>query len=302
MTTPPKPWLASLLSVLALGTGHLYAAKPRRAALLLAAGLSLLLGMRAIVFRPLGPVLMLALLPAAVALVIWPAVDAWRQAAAWTSGRSRPAYSRWFVLAPFVLLSWVTTGLLRDMLRNRVVEAFRLPSGSMSPTLHPGDYVMVDKRPAARAIERGAVYAFDSVEEPGLQIMKRAVALPGDTVAMRGGAMLINGALLSEPYLDSTPRVRGEDAESRARMLAWQAQYAAAGAGTYQAPDLNDWGPLVVPPGAFLALGDNREASYDSRYYGFVPDSMVLGRPLYIYLSRDTTGTFDWHRIGEWVQ
>jgi signal peptidase I len=168
----------------------------------------------------------------------------------------------------------------------------------MTPTLQIGDYLIVDKSRHARQVSRGQVYIFESLEEPGLKVIKRAVAVGGDTVEIQAGQLVRNGQVVSEPYLASGGRLRSEEELARTKMREWQLRYLVGVADSAYMPDLNELGPVVVPTGYFFALGDNRQASYDSRYYGFVPDSLVLGVPSFIYFSRDTLGTIWWRRFG----
>jgi signal peptidase I len=179
----------------------------------------------------------------------------------------------------------------------------------MTPTLLIGDFVYVLKTPAARKkIGIGSVVVFESVEEPGLKVVKRVVGMPGDTLTMTGGTLRRNGQDLMEAYAVHQNPSRSEDAQQRAKMRAWQVDHTTGIARDSYSPDLQDWGPLVVPPDSFMALGDNRDASYDSRYYGFIPFDQVIGQPRVIYLSRerDTTAGSKrgvrWSRIGQQVR
>lgn len=183
-------------------------------------------------------------------------------------------------------------------LRTFLVEAFRIPSGSMENTLLVGDFLFVNKAlygaevplahrhlPAVREPRRGELVIFDSVEEPGRTLVKRLVGLPGDTLAMRHGTLIRDGRPVDEPYAVNVDPDRSESAENRERMRAWQLpHFIGPGARSYR-PDLNDWGPLVVPPDSLFFLGDNRDGSYDARYWGFVPRGNVEGRPMFIYFS-----------------
>lgn len=185
-------------------------------------------------------------------------------------------------------------------LRTFLVEAFRIPSGSMERTLLIGDFLFVNKAlygaevplihtrlPAFREPERGDIIVFDSVEEDGLKVVKRLIGMPGDTLAMRGGQLYRNGEAVEEPYIEAGDPAQREDPRQRARMRAWQLpHYVGAEPAAYQ-PDLMDWGPIVVPTDSFFVMGDNRGSSYDGRYWGFLPQVNVRGRPLLVYYSYD---------------
>jgi signal peptidase I len=186
------------------------------------------------------------------------------------------------------------------LLRTFLIEAFRIPSGSMERTLLIGDFLFVNKAlygaevpiihtrlPAFREPERGDIVVFDSVEDEGLKVVKRLIGMPGDTLAMRDGKLVRNGDTIPEPYAEAVDPTRSEDPMQRGRMRAWQLpHYIGTDPATYQ-PDLHDWGPIVVPPDSFFVMGDNRDSSYDGRYWGFLPRTNVRGRPLLVYYSYD---------------
>jgi signal peptidase I len=185
-------------------------------------------------------------------------------------------------------------------LRTFLVEAFRIPSGSMENTLLIGDFLFVNKAlygaevpiirsrlPAVREPERNEILVFDSVEEEGLKVVKRLIGMPGDTLAMNQGQLYRNGEPVEEPYAVNTEPARSEDPIQRAKMREWQLPHLVQqDSGKYQ-PDLHDWGPIVVPPDSFFMMGDNRDSSYDGRYWGFLPRQNVRGRPLVVYFSYD---------------
>jgi signal peptidase I len=135
-------------------------------------------------------------------------------------------------------------------------------------------------------------------------VIKRVVGLPGDTLTMTAGTLRRNGRELREPYAVHGDPTRSEDPEQRAKMRAWQRGHTVSvDEGSY-APDLQSWGPIVVPPDSFFGLGDNRDASYDSRYYGFIPLRGIIGQPALVYFSLlvDRTGSIAgvrWSRIGQ---
>jgi signal peptidase I len=221
-------------------------------------------------------------------------VHAWLLAGRQPAGFELRPYNRWYVYVVVYLLVGVMFGSsLQDQLKQRL-EAFSIPSAAMEPTLLIGDYLYVVKTPAARrALAHGNVVVFESVDEPGLKVIKRILGLPGDTLMMSSGILHRNGRVLEEPFIIHLDEDRTEDAEQRGRMRSWQVAHTVALDTTSYAPDLQAWGPLVVPPDSFFTLGDNRDASYDSRYYGFIPMSRVIGQPWLIYFSiaKDTSGS-----------
>jgi signal peptidase I len=188
-------------------------------------------------------------------------------------------------------------------LRTFLVEAFRIPSGSMENTLLVGDFLFVNKLlygaefplihrrlPAIREPRRGDILVFDSVEEEGLKVVKRLIGVPGDTLSMQSGALYRDGKPVPEPWAIRTDPASNADPQQREQMRRWQSGHLVSGIdpASYH-PDLNNWGPIVVPPDSFFMMGDNRDGSYDGRYWGFLPRLNVRGRPLLVYYSFDGT-------------
>ena len=166
--------------------------------------------------------------------------------------------------------------------RQFVVQAFRIPSSSMESTLLVGDFLFVNKflygapvpftnwrLPGLRAPRAGDIIVFKSPTD-GRDFIKRCVAVAGDTVEMRGKVLYVNGTQRNEPYAQHTDR----------GMLL-----------PNQAP--RDYmGPIVVPAGHVFMLGDNRDNSHDSRFWGALPVANVRGKAMFIYFSIDTERGF----------
>jgi len=177
-----------------------------------------------------------------------------------------------------------------------IVEAFKIPSGSMERTLLVGDFLLVNKLvygaevpftgkrlPALREPRLGDVVVFQWPQDPSKNFVKRLVGMPGDTLAMEDGTLIRNGRVVREQYVVHTdPGMDPSGEEFR-----WQRDHLVktAQAFTGYHPSRNNWGPIVVKPRHYFMLGDNRDNSLDSRYWGFVPDSLIRGRPLVVYYS-----------------
>jgi signal peptidase I len=131
------------------------------------------------------------------------------------------------------------------------------------------------------------VLVFDSVEEEGLKVVKRLIGMPGDTLEMQAGKLYRNGKPVDEPYVRHDIPTKSESPEYRLKMRAWQVKHLIKHDPSTYNPDLQDWGPIVVPPDSFFMMGDNRDLSYDGRYWGFLPRQNVRGTPLVIYYSYD---------------
>lgn len=220
--------------------------------------------------------------------------------------------------AKILLVSVVLFGVIRTFF----VEAFKIPSGSMEHTLQVGDFLLVNKLvygaevpfthkrlPRLRDPHRGDVIVFEYPEDPTKNFVKRLVGVPGDTLEMREGILIRNGASLAERYVEHTE----PDMDPAPEDFRWQRDYlvkTAAAAPGYH-PSRNNWGPLVVPNGNYFVLGDNRDNSLDSRYWGFVPDSLVKGQPFVIYYSYAPDSSdrsfawlthIRWTRLGERIR
>jgi len=200
--------------------------------------------------------------------------------------------------------SLVVTVILAIFGTTFVVQAFKIPTGSMETTLLIGDHLLVNKFAFAadggflswvlpyREIHRDDIIVFkfppsEEQSEPGEHFVKRVIGLPGDRIRIFHRQVFVNGHPISEPFVhhsfpdqlragDDFPPPEGE--YLRGATAAWSAEI-----GKY----IQD-GELVVPAGTYFAMGDNREQSWDSRFWGFVPRSLITGRPILIYWSFDT--------------
>jgi signal peptidase I len=180
------------------------------------------------------------------------------------------------------------------VIRTFVIEAFRIPTASMENTLLVGDFLLVNKAvygaqvpgthvrlPALDDPHRNDVVVFSPPHDPTKNYVKRLVGVPGDTLAMRDKVLFRNGEPLSEEY------VRYADAlDSHTNEMYWQLDYLLDPSERIRyRPTRDNWGPLVVPEGQYFMLGDNRDDSEDSRYWGFVDGSSIKGKPLIVYYS-----------------
>ncbi len=187
--------------------------------------------------------------------------------------------------------------LLFLVIRTFAVEAFKIPTGSMERTLLVGDFLLVNKAvygaqvpftdihlPALDDPERGDVVVFSYPLDRSKNYVKRVVGVPGDTLAMRDGVLYVNGRRQMEGYVQHVQ----PDGDYYDPQFEWQRQYLAPGIDPSEyRPTRDDWGPIVVPERKYFVMGDNRDNSQDSRYWGFVARDLIKGRPLIIYYSFD---------------
>jgi signal peptidase I len=185
-----------------------------------------------------------------------------------------------------------------------------------------GDFLLVNKLvygaevpfthqrlPKISSPRLGDVIVFDYPRDLSKNFVKRLVGMPGDTVEMRDGVLFRDGKRVTEGYVEHSD----QDFDSPEEEFSWQRDYLVkklvARENGYH-PSRNNWGPLIVPEKSYFVLGDNRDNSLDSRYWGFVPDSLVKGRPFVIYYSYspDTVDRFAWlthirwNRLGELIR
>jgi signal peptidase I len=203
--------------------------------------------------------------------------------------------------------------LLFFVIRTFIVTAYSIPSESMEETLLVGDYLMANnalfgatlpftdiKLPALRDPRRGEIVVFrPGYNDPQIDVVKRVIGVPGDTLQMTDGALFRNGQRVNERYahydeafdtpiplegfglMDPNVRPDAYGAKNHLPLL-----LPSVDARSYR-PTRNNWGPLVVPAGHYWLMGDNRDQSLDSRYMGPIPRRTIRGKPLFIYYSFD---------------
>ena len=202
--------------------------------------------------------------------------------------------------------------LLALFIRTFIVQAFKIPSGSMIPTLLVGDFILVNKYDYGirlpvlntkiienKSPQRGEIVVFRYPEDPSIPFIKRVIGLPGDHVEYINKIIYING-------LEQNQNVNGEYVAVGSGMMAdgdkWITEFL-----DDTAHDILISGngraamnfETTVPEGMYFVLGDNRDNSRDSRYWGFVPDENLVGRAFYIWMNWDSkNGGISWSRIG----
>lgn len=195
------------------------------------------------------------------------------------------------------LQSLVGTVIIAIFVITFIVQAFQIPSESMENTLLIGDYLLVDKLRYGggglwdsimpyRPVRRGDIVVFHYPVHPSQHFVKRVVGVPGDRVRLIHREVFVNGAALKEPYV-----IHNSPAHDAFRDEFPRLNVPVPGLeGTWwlQMRKLVEDGSLIVPAGYYFVLGDNRDESLDSRYWGFVPRENIIGRPLLIYWSLET--------------
>lgn len=277
------PKAAVLLSLLAPGLGHLYCGQAARGLVLVVLGVTLgPLGLFG--FVPVSSAFRTAALAAFfafTALWIWAMRDAARAARRIGDGYVLKDYNRWTVYALLAFLAVPVAAGWGAYVRAGIVQAYRIPTRSMAPTIRPGDRVFTNKLAyREEPVRRGDVVVFPNPNARHQAQIKRVVALAGDRVAMRDGALIVNGEELPrEPAAGPAPEADPELAGTVAFEANGESRYRVLLAPKGERGDCcRDLAERTVPDGHCFVLGDNRDRAQDSRSYGPVPLADLVGR------------------------
>ena len=283
---PRRPWLAGILSLLCGPLGQVYAGRLRRSLLLWLVGFCLFPVLAfCTISLPIGRASLVLLLLCAVAFPVFCAVDAFLLARRNRHAVPKP-YQRWWVYVFMCVMFCLGNGAVTEFVRSFVGESFVVPGRSMSPTIQPGDRILVDKRWYIRnRIHRNDVVVFRSGGPDSPLYVRRVAGLPGDEIEIENERVFINGSEWDDPHA------------------------------VFNAPlppfsDMVNHGPVKITLDRCFLLGDNRRMSKDSRMTGLIPLSNVCGVARWIYWSRECTfpdpndtthyvpGPIQWQRLG----
>jgi len=302
-----KPLFALALSFLLTGLGQLYNGKPRKGILFFVASfvLPFLFFQLSVVGSNQILIAFLVLSSASdLGLYIWAARDAWKQAKRMEKNYKLRVYNRLYVYILLVIV--MNLFIFGPIINWKKICFFALPyrmqTGSMAPTILPGDLIMVDKRidHASKnlGLKRGELVVFKYPRDKNIHFIKRIVGLPGDEIELRGMELYVNGIKWT---VQGVPQLEGRGDEDIKRGTI--AFYEKGDSGTYRVfylqgaarKDLN----VSVPEGCCFVLGDNRDDSADSRHWGFVPLIDIVSKARLVYFSIDPEGGVRWGRIGK---
>jgi signal peptidase I len=173
--------------------------------------------------------------------------------------------------------SLVIAVILALFVRTWVFQAFKIPTGSMEPNLLVGDHLIVNKM-TFTSIRRGDVIVFKFPKDPERDFIKRVIGWPGDKIQLKRKTVYVNDQALAEPYAHflESPRAESDPVSDDVRQ---------------------DYGPVTVPADQYFMMGDNRDNSQDSRYWGFLPKELVKGKAVVIYWSYES-GREDYQETG----
>jgi signal peptidase I len=283
---PIRPWAAFVLSLLLPGFGHIYVGQPMQG-LRIWGGYYLLFGSLLIAWPYLFPsgLTLAAIVVSGFACLLIIAGIAYA-----TAKRARSVqpdwYRRWYgLLLIYLACGIVATSIWGHAVRH-FVKGYRIPAASMLPTIMPGDHITSGqslyalKTPFSDTIvvklsspRRGDLIIFKYPKDETKDFIKRVIGLPGEMVEMRNRQIYIDGEPLDEPYIQFTSDTNVDRRDN--------------------------FGPELVPPESYFVLGDNRDQSLDSRFWGFVRENKIRGKAILIYWSVDPhTEDVRWRRIG----
>jgi signal peptidase I len=279
-TKTRKPWLAGLLSFLLPGLGHIYCGQAKRGIIIYVILEIIVLVALASLLLPI-PILNVSITALTIlAAYLYIIVNSVKTARLTNENYELKKYNRWYVYVAIFLIA----GLLIDNVttwatKRFYVQSYNIPSGAMIPTLKIGDHIIANKfiyrfdKP-----KTGDIIIFQYPKDPNRQFIKRVVAIGGDKIEIKNKKLYVNNTLIKEPYV-----VHGDTKTEIAQR--------------------DNYGPFIVPQDSFFVMGDNRDYSYDSRFWGFVTIDAVQGKAHSIYWSWDKVNTsVRWNRIGQLIK
>jgi signal peptidase I len=252
-----KPIVALILSLVTPGLGQIYNGQFKK-------GISYLIGFFLVyllfsflLFTYYGLIFYLIVV---IGVYLFILIEAVRSAIKFKSIELK-SYNKWYIyLIIFLLSNVAVVPLLRWTVKNNIAQAYKMPASSMAPTLLVGDHLIADMRIYKNEKpQRGDIIIFEFPKDPSKDFIKRVIGMEGEKVEIVNNKIYINDKLLDDPW----------------------------GHFTKSGPPLDTWGPTVVPKDSLFVLGDNRDNSMDSRFFGFVKVEKVKGKSLYLYWAKD---------------
>ena len=282
MTDRPRMWqFAAFLTLVAAGLGQVYNGEGRKGALLLVAFIPLVGLIGLLVLSPFFAFATPVAVVLGVGFLGYALADAIAGSRKRADAYELKPYNRVLVYVGIVVVAGLAREGLTLGLREGVVQAFRIPSESMLPTLQVGDYLFVDKRAGARVPRRGDVIVYRYPEDPRRSYIHRVVAVGGDKVEVRDKVVYVNDRAAEDAHvIHIDPATHSGEFDPR-----------------------DNCGPYAVPKGSYFVMGDNRDNSNDSRFWGPLEGALVEGKARGIYWSWDgEKGGPRWDRIGSLIR
>jgi signal peptidase I len=271
---------AALLSFLTLGLGQISCGKIKRGILIYSVSLILIPVSFYICIQPIPPFNIIIPAILFTGLFIFAIVDSARIASNRENTlKMKPILGYLLLIAIWQFNSHVVSPIIGRTIKQDYLQAFKIPSGAMLPTLLIGDHLLSDKNIYKHSDpKRGDIIIFPYPVNPKQDFIKRVVAIGGDTIEIKEKQVYLNGELLDEPYVaHKDPRVIPADQMPR-----------------------DFYGPVTIPKDSVFTMGDNRDNAHDSRFWGFVKKDSIKAKIINLYWSWDNeAGAVRWNRIGK---
>ena len=254
-----KPIIAFLLSVFTPGLGQIYNGRFKRGVILYLVQLIVFLVLILLgLFSKFYGAIIILVFALGFLIFIW--LDALFDAIRLKEVPLK-RFNKWYIYLVILLIhAFVIQPVVSSAIKKNIVRAYKFPSSSMEPTLFPGDYFLVDmKTYKTEKPKRGDVIVFEYPKDPTKVFVKRVIATEGEKVEIIRNKIYINDQLIDDPW----------------------------GRFTLTRPTTEDFGPVRIPEGSLFVMGDNRDNSQDSRFWGFVNIKKVKGKVLYLYWAKN---------------
>lgn len=281
---PRKPWLAGLLAFGTIGLGHLYTGEAKKGIILyLGQGLILAFLLPILLIKTYIFSLVLTVVFAWLVYFVFSLFDAIKIARGKSTSYFLKNYNRWYVyLACWILASFIIQPIVETLVKENTIKAYKISSGAMIPTLLNGDRIFVNKFIYKNSEpQRGDIIVFEYPKDPSKDFVKRLIGVEGDVIQIKDKRVFISNVEQNESYIiNLDPNIFPAGTQPR-----------------------DNCGPITVPTNSLFFMGDNRDNSYDSRFWGFVSKEKVRGKVMSLYWSWDKeTGKVRWDRIGKAIE
>lgn len=277
---PRKKWIAILLTILSTGLGHVYCGQVKKGLALFIIPFVFAVGAFSLLKIFPSILLLISFLSISLVYLAYCIIDVFKIAKQNSPIYEIKKYNRWYVyVALYLVTICIPQPLSGEYIKSNIVQAFKIPSGSMIPTLQIGDWLLAKTDHKAKSnINRGDLIIFIYPKDRSKFFIKRVIATEGETISMKNKKVSINDSEINETYaVNSDPGIFDQQSNPR-----------------------DNFQPIKVPQNSLFVMGDNRDNAYDSRFWGFVQKSDVIGKPTILYWSWDKKAyRIRFNRIGK---